>query len=148
MMDEESVLQIVDELLSSLEPLDTHSAALMQFLKAKGITNDKELAPFIEQAANSSSVRWLAARVRIKSLISRAIKAEEPNGADAPTEQQQTSKAESAPNLDQPSPKEDQPSPKQDAPKPAPTVAPTSEKNETKEGQIAPSTPDTREDAA
>ena len=39
-MDEQIVQQIFDELLSSLEPLDTQNAALLQFLKAKGIATD------------------------------------------------------------------------------------------------------------
>jgi hypothetical protein len=73
-MDEAIVHQILDELLSALEPLDTHSAALLQFLKAKGIATDEDLAPFLEQAGNASNVRWLAARVRINSLISSAMK--------------------------------------------------------------------------
>ncbi len=72
-MDEQIVQEIVDEFFSSLEPLDTQSAALVQFLKAKGIASDEELAPFLEQAGNASNVRWLAARVRIKSLISSAL---------------------------------------------------------------------------
>lgn len=93
-MDEAAVLQIVDEFLSSLEPLDTQSAALLQFLKAKGITSDEELAPFMKQAGNASNVRWLAARVRIKSLISSAMKTEEPKPVEAPVQQEQASKAE------------------------------------------------------
>jgi hypothetical protein len=79
MMDEKIVQQIFDELLSSLEPLDTQSAALLQFLKAKGIASDEELAPYFEQAGNTSNVRWRAARVRIGGLISSAMKpAEQP----------------------------------------------------------------------
>jgi hypothetical protein len=78
-MDEQIVQQIFDELLSSLEPLETQNAALLQFLKAKGIATDEELAPFLEQAGNASNVRWLGARVRIRSLISSAMKpAEQP----------------------------------------------------------------------
>ncbi|MFZ0817982.1 MAG: hypothetical protein WAM78_20825, partial [Candidatus Sulfotelmatobacter sp.] len=73
-MDEQIVQQIFDELLSSLEPLDMQNAALLQFLKAKGIATDEELAPFLEQAGNASNVRWLAARIRIHSLISSAMK--------------------------------------------------------------------------
>jgi hypothetical protein len=73
-MDEQIVQQIFDELLSSLEPLDTQNAALLQFLKAKGIATDEELAPFLEQAGNASNVRWLGARVRIRSLIASAMK--------------------------------------------------------------------------
>jgi hypothetical protein len=80
-MDEEILQQIFDELLSSFEPLETQTAALVQFLKAKGIATDEELAPFLEQAGNASNVRWRAARVRIRSLISSAMKAAESGSA-------------------------------------------------------------------
>jgi hypothetical protein len=80
-MDEEILQQIFDELLSSFEPLETQTAALVQFLKAKGIATDEELAPFLEQAGNASNVRWRAARVRIRSLISSAMKPAEPESA-------------------------------------------------------------------
>jgi hypothetical protein len=79
-MNEEIVQQIVDEILSSLEPLETQSAALLQFLKAKGLATEEELAPFLEQAANAANVRWRAVRVRTAALISNAMKtAEEPS---------------------------------------------------------------------
>jgi len=80
-MDEEILQQIFDELLSSFEPLETQAAALVQFLKAKGIASDQELAPFLDQAGNASNVRWRAARVRIRSLISSAMKPVEPESA-------------------------------------------------------------------
>jgi hypothetical protein len=80
-MDEEILQQIFDELLSSFEPLETQTAALMQFLKTKGIATDEELAPFLEQAGNASNVRWRGARVRIRSLISSAMKTAEPESA-------------------------------------------------------------------
>jgi hypothetical protein len=74
-MEEEGIVQqILDELVSSFEPLDTRTAALLQFLKAKGIVTDEEFAPFLEQAGNASNVRWRAARLRIGSLISTAMK--------------------------------------------------------------------------
>jgi hypothetical protein len=73
-MDEEIVKQIVDELLSSLEPIETQSVAILQFLKAKGIASDEELAPFLDQAGNASNVRWRAVRVRTAALISNAMK--------------------------------------------------------------------------
>ena len=80
-MDEAIVQQIVDELLSSLEPLETQNAALLQFLKARGIATDEELAPFLEQAGNASNIRWRAVRVRTAALISSAMKpAEQPVG--------------------------------------------------------------------
>jgi hypothetical protein len=99
-MGEEVVQQIVDEVFSSLEPLDTQGAALLAFLKAKGIASDEELAPFLKQAGNTSSVRWLAARVRIKSLISSAMKdvekkpAEVRAGEDKSEEEAGSSKGE------------------------------------------------------
>src|SRR5579864_1737360 len=71
-MDEAIVQQIIDELLSSLEPLETQNAALLQFLKAKGIATDEELAPFLDQAGNASNIRWRAVRVRTAALISSA----------------------------------------------------------------------------
>lgn len=76
-MNENIMQEIVHELFSSLEALETQSAAILQFLKDKGLAGEQELAPYLEQAGNASSVRWRAARVRIDYLISSAVKAEE-----------------------------------------------------------------------
>lgn len=93
-MDEEIVLQILDELLSFLEPLDTQSSALVQFLKAKGVATDEELAPFLEQAGNASSVRWRGARVRIGGLIASAMRNAEQNPeTQTPMVEEQNSEA-------------------------------------------------------
>jgi hypothetical protein len=73
-MDEQILQQIFDELFESLEPLDTQTAALLQFLKSKGIVTDEELAPFLKQAGDASSVRWLGARIRAEALISSALR--------------------------------------------------------------------------
>jgi hypothetical protein len=75
-MDAKLLQQVFEELLPSLEALDTKCAAILQFLKNKGIANDDELAPYFEEAGNASSVRWRAARVRINYLLS-APQAEE-----------------------------------------------------------------------
>lgn len=95
-MDEQVVQKIVDEVLSSLEPLDTQSAAVLQFLKAKGIASDEELAPYLEQAGNASSVRWLAARVRIKSLLASAMKTANTKLAETKSEETKPTEARRA----------------------------------------------------
>jgi len=69
-MNDKLLQQVFEELLPSLEALDTKCAAILQFLKTKGIASDDELVPYLEQAGNASSVRWRAARVRINHLLS------------------------------------------------------------------------------
>jgi uncharacterized protein YdaU (DUF1376 family) len=62
--------EILNELFSHLERLETRSDAILQFLKEKKRVTDKQLAPYLEQAGNASNVRWRAARVRIEHLLS------------------------------------------------------------------------------
>ncbi len=76
-MDENVVREMLHELFTSLEALETQNSAITQFLKDKGITNEEELAPFLERAGNTSNVRWLAARVRMDHLLSSAMKTPE-----------------------------------------------------------------------
>jgi hypothetical protein len=76
-MDEKIVQEMLHELISSLEALETQNTAVLKFLKDKGIARDEELAPYLEQAGNASGVRWLGVRVRMDHLLSSAMKTAE-----------------------------------------------------------------------
>ena len=77
-MDENNIVQeILHDLFSSLEALETQSTAIVQFLKDKGIATDEELASHLEQAGDASSVRWRGVRVRADYLFASAVKAAE-----------------------------------------------------------------------
>ena len=76
-MDENLSRQILDDLLPSLEALDTKASALLQLLKDKGIATPEEMAAYLDRAANASNVRWRAARVRLDYLLSSAAKPQE-----------------------------------------------------------------------
>jgi hypothetical protein len=69
--------ELLNELGSSLENLQTQQAALLQFVKDDGIVTDDQLAPYLEQAAKVSEVRWRAARIRLGPLISKERQREE-----------------------------------------------------------------------
>jgi hypothetical protein len=69
--------ELLNELGSSLESLETQHAALLQFLKDAGIVTDDKLAPYLTQAGKSSSVRWRAAHIRLDRLISTEKEKEE-----------------------------------------------------------------------
>lgn len=87
MIDEKVVKQILEQIFSSVEDVETQSAAILQFLKDKGMANDEELAPYFERAKTSSGVRWVAIRARVDYLLSSAInKEEEEKAAGAPGE--------------------------------------------------------------
>src|ERR1700749_3283592 len=64
------IKEVLNELFSHLERLETQSDAILQFSKEKKRVTDKQLAPYLEQAGNASNVRWRAARVRIEHLLS------------------------------------------------------------------------------
>jgi hypothetical protein len=71
------VQEILHDLFSSMEALETQNTAILQFLKDKRIATDEELASDLEQAGNASSVRWRGVRVRADYLFASAIKAAE-----------------------------------------------------------------------
>jgi hypothetical protein len=76
-MDLKIAEEFLDELFSSLEAQETQSAAVLQFLKDHGNATDDQLAPYMEQASKASNVRWRAARLRLMSLLSSAVKSAE-----------------------------------------------------------------------
>jgi hypothetical protein len=84
-MDDKIAELILDELFSSLETLETQTAAILQFLKERGGASEEQLAPYLEQAGRASSIKRRAARVRIDYLLSGianpAKKAVEQDGA-------------------------------------------------------------------
>jgi hypothetical protein len=82
--------EVLDELFTLLETQETHSAAVLQFLKDQGITTDEKLAPYLERAGNASSVKWRAARLRMEYLLSPSQK--ETKDKDKDTEKRKTEK--------------------------------------------------------
>lgn len=88
-MDEKIIQQILDELFLSFENSETQVASLVLCLKDQGIVTEEMLAPFLEQAGNASNVRWRAARLRMGSLISSAMKSAEPKEEQKNTPPQQ-----------------------------------------------------------
>ena len=95
-MDDKLAQQVFEELLPSLEALDTKCAAILQFLKTKGIVTDDELAPYFEQAGNASSVRWRAARVRINHLLSATQASEKDKDKASSSSEASEKKSEAA----------------------------------------------------
>ena len=73
-MDPQITREILDDLIPSLEALEAKSTAVLEFLKHEGIANDEKIAPYLEQAASASNVRWLGVRVRIERLLSSVKK--------------------------------------------------------------------------
>ena len=83
-VDEDIAREILDELFSSLETLETQSAAILRFVKDKGLASEQDLASYFEQAGNTSNVRWRAARVRIDHLLASAFKTAERKAKEEP----------------------------------------------------------------
>jgi hypothetical protein len=125
MIDEKIVKQIFAEIFSSVEDVEAQSAAILQFLKDKGMANDEELAPYFERAKTSSGVRWVAIRARIEYLLSSVIKKEE--------------EKESASQDEKPASKED---------KPAGSPSESSSQNAEAEVKQKPDSPEAKDDKA
>jgi hypothetical protein len=79
--------QVLDELFPYFEGLETQTAAILQFLKDKGIATEEQLAPCLEQARNASGVKWRAARVRMEYLFSSQSQGTETAVTAAKTDQ-------------------------------------------------------------
>ena len=75
-MNPEIVNEIIEELSSTLSRIETQSAAILEFIKEKGLAKEDDLTPYLERAANTSSVRWRATRVRLTHLFSGLEKSE------------------------------------------------------------------------
>src|ERR1700687_4632722 len=98
------VQEILHDLFSSMEALETQTTAILQFMKDKGIATDEELASHLEQAGNASSVRWRGVRVRADYLFASAIKAAEQAAEKSPKPAE--NKQESKPDTKQSDKKE------------------------------------------
>src|SRR5579885_2780954 len=83
-MDEALVNEILDELIGSLEALETQSAAILHYVKEKAGATEEDLRPYLEQAGNASNVRWRATRARIEHLWAGAVKSAEKDQKHSP----------------------------------------------------------------
>jgi hypothetical protein len=81
-MDIELVERLLDELFPTLQALEKQSAAILRFLKDKGIASDEQLAPYMEEAGDASSVRWRATRLRIHGMLDSAQRSAQPEAKD------------------------------------------------------------------
>jgi len=76
-MDADALKKAFNELYPHLEWQQTQITALLEFLTAKGIITDQEFDPFVEEAGKRSSVKWLAARLRVEHALSESKEEEE-----------------------------------------------------------------------
>jgi len=93
----EPIKEILDELFSLLEALETQSVALTQFLKDQGIATDEKLAPYLDRAGNASSVKWRAARARMQYLLSPVAKKKNDLEKEKEKEKEKNKELEKAP---------------------------------------------------
>lgn len=69
--------EILEVLSSTLQRAEAQSAAILEFVKEKGIAKEDELATYLERANAASSVRWRATRVRLAHLLAGLEKREQ-----------------------------------------------------------------------
>jgi hypothetical protein len=107
----EPIKEILDELFSLLESLETQSLALTQFLKDQGIATDEKLAPYLNRAGNASSVKWRAARARMQYLLSPVVKKTDDQAKDKNKEPEkpQAEKQASEKSTEKPPTKQNEP---------------------------------------
>jgi hypothetical protein len=94
-MDSKITEEIPNDLIPSLEALETKSTAVLEFLKKEGVASDEKLAPYLEQAASASNVRWRAVRVRMERLLSSVEKESEDKKSEDKKANKQEASAES-----------------------------------------------------
>ena len=68
------IKEVLDGLFTLLESMETQNAAVLELLKDQGFATDEKLAPYFDQAASASSVKWRAARARMAYLLAPAPK--------------------------------------------------------------------------
>jgi hypothetical protein len=85
--------EIVEELASTFQKLETQSAALLEFVKDKGIVKEDDLAPYMERAGAASAVRWRATRVRMARLLASAESGDGHAKESGKAEEQERSKS-------------------------------------------------------
>ena len=115
-MSDNPAKEVLSDLFPYLESLETQCAAIMAFLKEKGIATDEQLAPYVEQAKDASNVKWQAARVRMEHLFAAAPElAAKPfnnlpeKAADSRVSKQNKGKDESSASGDKTTPAEEKP---------------------------------------
>jgi hypothetical protein len=95
---------LLQELLPAFEDLDAQSAAILSFLKDRGIATDEALKPYLEQAGMASSVKWRAVRARLAHLLAPPPKAATEVAKKEPeTPKEEASKADNETKAGKPS---------------------------------------------
>jgi hypothetical protein len=90
-MNSEIADEILEELASTFQRLETQSAALFEFVKDKCIVKEDDLAPYMERAAAASAVRWRASRVRMARLLASVESGDGQAKENGKTEEEQES---------------------------------------------------------